>query len=722
MCLVFPADKLGRFTEVGERYIEVLHSKGLQTLAYQGLQPNLIFVLVKASIEVLRNHADDIDFPLLLDPNELKRILAAGNSEHGIAPIEITHMPEVSQYLPNSYIYGKYSLRMSDCLYRHSANEKSPFSSTNRVKLTAQLMEKTSVNGENLRKATQDLDTLQGYFALHDPHALAALQAAWLKYPVTPWKQPFDQITEYFGEKISMYFIFLGHYSWWCLFAAVVGVPMQIAVFVLDQYSAPFLPFFAYFIALWGILMLEFWKRQESDWAMKWGTLGCEMMEPDRANFEGVSIKSYVNGKDMIYFSREKQNRFIQQSILSVFAFVAMVVGAIASIYVIRFTIQPIVGPYAQTIASGINSVQIQGASMLYYALAVSLNDRENHRTETLYEDSLIAKIFLFEFVNNYSSFFYLAFFAEVMNDCPPDDQGGCMVPLAVNLAVIFISRLVVGNVVEWTMPFIKYQVRFRRMTAFLNSQGVDQEIVKTLVTRPEAEFILEPYDSHSASISDFTELAVQFGFASMFACALPISPLLLLVSNYVETTGDAWKLLHVHQRPQPCSCEDIGTWQTVFTIISVVSVIANSSLTVFTMTVTDHLPNFTRFWLYIGFQWTCFLTQTAIMYIVPDVSEAVRIQQRRTEFIVDKIIDQTPDDCIVRPAQSHNTADNIQPNPLSSSSWLRSLSSTNQPRATASTVPSYQKSLDRGWESNLEMPELPKPVSTSGDLTWQLS
>jgi hypothetical protein len=109
-------------------------------------------------------------------------------------------------------------------------------------------------------------------------------------------------------------------------------------------------------------------------------------------------------------------------------------------------------------------------------------------------------------------------------------------------------------------------------------------------------------------------------------------------------------------------------------------------------------------------------------MYIVPDVSEAVRIQQRRTEFIVDKIIDQTPDDCIVRPAQSHNTADNIQPNPLSSSSWLRSLSSTNQPRATASTVPSYQKSLDRGWESNLEMPELPKPVSTSGDLTWQLS
>ena len=36
----------------------------------------------------------------------------------------------------------------------------------------------------------------------------------------------------------------------------------------------------------------------------------------------------------------------------------------------------------------------------------------------------MITKIFLFQFVNSYASFFYLAFIADSLGDCPPD---GCM-------------------------------------------------------------------------------------------------------------------------------------------------------------------------------------------------------------------------------------------------------------------------------------------------------
>lgn len=38
----------------------------------------------------------------------------------------------------------------------------------------------------------------------------------------------------------------------------------------------------------------------------------------------------------------------------------------------------------------------------------------ENYRTKTDYEDALIYKVFLFEFVNSYGSLFYLAFFRQV--------------------------------------------------------------------------------------------------------------------------------------------------------------------------------------------------------------------------------------------------------------------------------------------------------------------
>ena len=65
-------------------------------------------------------------------------------------------------------------------------------------------------------------------------------------------------------------------YQVWLIAPAIVGIPLQIAVFALNDYSAPFLPFFSYFIALWAIFMLEYWKRKESAIALQWGK-SCKM-------------------------------------------------------------------------------------------------------------------------------------------------------------------------------------------------------------------------------------------------------------------------------------------------------------------------------------------------------------------------------------------------------------------------------------------------------------
>lgn len=40
---------------------------------------------------------------------------------------------------------------------------------------------------------------------------------------------------------------------------------------------------------------------------------------------------------------------------------------------------------------------------------------QENHRTDTAYEDNLIAKTFMFQFVNSYASLVYIAFIKEHM-------------------------------------------------------------------------------------------------------------------------------------------------------------------------------------------------------------------------------------------------------------------------------------------------------------------
>ena len=67
------------------------------------------------------------------------------------------------------------------------------------------------------------------------------------------------------------------------------------------------------------------------------------------------------------------------------------------SIYIVRNVLQQEIGSLAQTAASIMNSVVILLFNLLYNFVAQHLTNRENHRTDTAYEDSMIAKLFLFQ-------------------------------------------------------------------------------------------------------------------------------------------------------------------------------------------------------------------------------------------------------------------------------------------------------------------------------------
>ena len=56
----------------------------------------------------------------------------------------------------------------------------------------------------------------------------------------------------------------------------------------------------------------------------------------------------------------------------------------------------------------------IQIASRTYKPMAVKLTSWENHRTQTEYDDSLIIKNFMFEFLNNYFTLFFIAFLMDI--------------------------------------------------------------------------------------------------------------------------------------------------------------------------------------------------------------------------------------------------------------------------------------------------------------------
>src|SRR5690606_17396314 len=118
----------------------------------------------------------------------------------------------------------------------------------------------------------------------------------------------------------------------------------------------------------------------------------------------------------------------------------------------------------AATVASLANALQIQVMNYVYGEIAVYLTKQENHRTDTQYEDSLIAKLFAFQFVNSFSSLYYIAFIKKYVEDECDDDN--CMLELCIALAIIFVTRLISGNASELIIPRVKAYIKLRQESA----------------------------------------------------------------------------------------------------------------------------------------------------------------------------------------------------------------------------------------------------------------
>ena len=329
---------------------------------------------------------------------------------------------------------------------------------------------------EEFEKFENDKDPVfKGFFPLHNKAEaeLIKKEALWLFTP--PWLLPFNRIRHYFGEKVGLYFVFIGHYSKWLALPAVMGFFLELVVVASGDTSHPVLCFFGLIVAIWAISMLQYWKRAQSWQAMKWGMIGFEQSEPMRPEFYGVPMFSVVDGKRVIFFPENIADSRMHKSAVVVVSFVSFVVGVVASIYVLKFQLTSMFGSSFAGIAAGVaNTVQITLLNWAYQQIAIKMTDNENRRTDTEYADSLISKLFIFQFINSFSSFFFLAFVAQYMPrpaDAKPNELGQCggptcMTPLAVNLAIVFGTRMTVNNVMDFYNTHSAWKARVAEETA----------------------------------------------------------------------------------------------------------------------------------------------------------------------------------------------------------------------------------------------------------------
>ncbi|KAF3858481.1 hypothetical protein F7725_011682, partial [Dissostichus mawsoni] len=307
-------------------------------------------------------------------------------------------------------------------------------------------------------------------FPLHEQRILNQLMTSWVQAVCE--RQPLDDICDYFGVKIGMYFAWLGFYTNSMLYPAVIGFLLWILA-EADQTSQDICcVVFALFNVVWATLFLERWKRREAELAYRWGTLDtpAESLEEPRPQFRGVKRCSPVTGCEEFYYPPWKRAMFRWLVSLPIcilclcFVFLAMLLCLELQEVVMEIQELPSITRFIPKI---LLAITVTICDEVYKKIAKWLNDMENYRLQSAYENNLIIKMVFFEFINSYLSLFYIGFYLKDMER------------LKEMLATLLIFRQFLQNIKEVLQPYLYEQNKLGLFTP-----KVLWELLQTIVLK----------------------------------------------------------------------------------------------------------------------------------------------------------------------------------------------------------------------------------------------
>ncbi|KFV88675.1 Anoctamin-6, partial [Struthio camelus australis] len=658
-------------------YESNLINNGLQLEATRSvLDEKLIFVKVHAPWEVLCTYAEVMHIKLPLQPNDLKTRDSAFNwfsrlfrvDENIIKPEqEFFTAPFEKEHLSNFYIQDK------DTFFNPATRSRIVHFILSRVEYAT----KNNVKKFGINKLL-DAGIYKAAFPLHDssfrhlstdpdcPSERYLLYKEWA-HPKNIFKlQPLDFIRKYYGEKIGIYFAWLGFYTNMLIVAAVVGVGCFLygcltkdnctwsqevcdpniggniimcpqcdkvcaywnltitcesskKLCIFDSFGTLV---FAVFMGIWVTLFLEFWKRRQAELEYEWDTVEyLEQEEQIRPEYEARCTRVVMNEitqqeEHVPYTACGKCMRmtFCTSAVLFwILLIIASVIGVIVyrlSVFLVfsatlsqhitgtQSAIRKYLTPQTATsiTASIISFIVIMTLNIIYEKVAIMITDFELPRTQTDYENSLTTKMFLFQFVNYYSSCFYIAFFKGKFVGYPGNpvywlgkyrneecDPGGCLLELTTQLAIIVGGKAIWNNIQEVLLPWVKNLIG--RYCAAARSEKI--------VPRWEHDYHLQPIGKLGL-FYEYLEMVIQFGFVTLFVASFPLAPLLALINNMLEIRLDAWKMTTQFRRIVPQKAQDIGAWQPIMQGIAILAVVTNAMIIAFT---SDMIPRLVYYW-----------------------------------------------------------------------------------------------------------------------------
>uniref|UniRef100_A0A3B3X1S1 Anoctamin n=1 Tax=Poecilia mexicana TaxID=48701 RepID=A0A3B3X1S1_9TELE len=467
----------------------------------------------------------------------------------------------------------------------------------------------------------------------------------WARFLCFYKEQPLNLIKKYYGEKIGIYFAWLGFYTEMLFFAAVMGVICftygalsygnnksseeicdaniggSILMCPLCDKKCPFWKLNSTCFSSWKkciqttynasincfffvlTLFLEFWKRRQARLEYEWDLVDFEEEQQQLQIRPEFEIKCTNRRENKITKEMEpylpvtsKCARFcfsgatvifwislIVACIIGVIAYRLAVYAAFASIIKDPMRKIQLVGRFitpqlaTSVTASCINFVIIMILNFFYEKVAIWITDMEIPKTHLEYENRLTIKMFMFQFVNYYSSCFYVAFFK------------GKFVGYPGKYSYMFGNFTKLRN--EECDPGGFRQMLMRNWW----SSRKGRHNPENHYSRWEQDYVLLNF-SQIGLFYEYLEMVIQFGFITLFVASFPLAPVLALFNNILEIRVDAWKFTTQFRRPVASKARNIGAWQEILNSVAILSVVTNAFIMAFT---SDMIPRMVYLYAY---------------------------------------------------------------------------------------------------------------------------
>ncbi|NWW80418.1 ANO9 protein, partial [Climacteris rufus] len=548
------------------------------------------------------------------------------------------------------HIFRKYQclLRNPDSRQQNSnAHQDVPV--TTRIRIVHFILQNTvTPDFEKLRDLMKK-KVFEAAFPLHEKEEVREfLKKKWARWSVILKPQPIEKIRCYFGEKVALYFAWLGWYTYLLVAAALAGVVTFVAgitVFSSSQVSKEICeanttimcplcdqkcPFwvlsdtctyakithmidneatvvFAMLMAIWATVFLELWKRERATVVTDWDLYGWDEEEEELA-------MELIN--NLQHEPRRYRHSYFRSTIvlLLVLLMIVVLIGIAHALVIYRVVAVALFSQsHLELLREHANTMAVMTGAVLHYVTIVIMTKVRSHtgclagllqkpRTFSQQENNFTVKIFTFQFFTHFSSLIYIAFFLGRINghpghyvriagrwrleECHPS---GCITDLFIQMAIIMLLKQTISNIMEYLVPWITHKLRkkYKRPKRRSMMLGEEEEAEDPCKRQWLSNYELNEVNVFSL-FNEFLEMVIQYSFTTIFVAAFPLAPLLALFNNVIEIHMDAIKMMRLHRRMVPRKANDIGIWLQVLEAIGILAVIGNGLVIAIT---SDFIP-----------------------------------------------------------------------------------------------------------------------------------